>query len=114
MLQLLTVVGELVGGFIRGKAEVAKAKQELKLKALQSTENWEAQQALASQSSWKDEWFAVILSLPLIGAFIPNLVPYVHAGFEVLETMPDYYKAFLAAAISASFGLKAVSSWKKN
>jgi Mg2+/citrate symporter len=113
MLQLLSLVGNLGVEWIKGKQEEAKVKHEVKLKQLQSTENWEAMQAQASQNSWKDEWFAVILSVPLIGAFIPDLVPYIQQGFTVLDSMPDYYKAFLAAAISASFGLKAVSQWKK-
>jgi hypothetical protein len=39
------------------------------------------------------------------------MVPYVEQGFIVLETMPDYYKGFLGAAIAASFGMKAVSKW---
>ena len=56
---------------------------------------------------------AVVLSLPLIGAFIPSMVPYVQEGFNVLSTMPDYYKAFLGGAIAASFGIKSMSSWSK-
>jgi len=70
-------------------------------------------QAKGSMSSWKDEWFVVILSIPMIGAFIPDLVPYIQRGFEVLETMPDYYKGFLGAAIAASFGIKTLANWKK-
>jgi len=45
--------------------------------------------------------------------FIPSLVPYVKEGFIVLESMPDFYKGFLGAAIAASFGIKTLSNWKK-
>jgi len=41
------------------------------------------------------------------------MVPYVQEGFNVLSTMPDYYKAFLGGAIAASFGIKSMSSWGK-
>jgi hypothetical protein len=27
--------------------------------------------------------------------------------------MPEYYKAFLGAAIAASFGIKTLANWKK-
>jgi len=44
-------------------------------------------------------------------AFIPEAVPVVSAGFDVLEGMPDWYKAFLGAAVAASFGIRTLSKW---
>lgn len=113
MLQLVTMLGGLATEWIKGKTEEGKAKHEAKIRAISSTENWEALQAQGSQTSWKDEWFVVILSIPMIGAFIPDLVPYIQQGFQVLDTMPEYYKAFLGAAIAASFGIKTLANWKK-
>ena len=113
ILQAITALSSIASTWISGKAEEAKAKQEVKLKAIQSEENWEKIQAEGSQSSWKDEWFTVVLSVPLIGAFIPSLVPYIQRGFEVLDSMPEYYKGFLAAAIASSFGIRALANWKK-
>jgi len=113
MIQLITLVGELATTWMQGKAEEAKVKQEVKIKAMQSEENWEKMMAEGSKTSWKDEWFVIVLSIPMIGAFIPSLVPYIQQGFVVLNSMPEYYKGFLAAAIAASFGLKGLSNWKK-
>lgn len=113
MIQLLTMIGGLATSWIQGKADEAKAKQEVKLKAMQQEENWEKIMAEGSQTSWKDEWFTVVLSIPMICAFIPSLVPYISEGFRVLDTMPEYYKGFLAAAIAASFGLKGLATWRK-
>ena len=112
ILQAITALGSIASTWISGKAEEAKAKQEVKLKAIQSEENWDKVMAEGTQSSWKDEWFTIVLSIPMIGAFIPDLVPYIQKGFEVLDSMPEYYKGFLAAAIAASFGIKALSNWK--
>ena len=112
MIQVFGILGGLVTQWIKGKAEESKAKQEVKMKHIQAAESWDALQATNSASSWKDEWFVILLSIPLIMAFIPSLVPYVQAGFEVLEEMPEYYKGFLAAAIAASFGLKGLANWK--
>jgi len=38
-------------------------------------------------------------------------VPVVQEGFRVLEGMPEFYKAFLGAAVAASFGIRALSKW---
>ena len=108
---LIAPVSNLVGTFLKNKAEEKQAIHQSKIKRIEADADWETLQADASKSSWKDEWFAVILSLPLIGAFIPSMVPYVQEGFTVLSQMPDYYKAFLGGAIAASFGLKTLSSW---
>ena len=113
MIQLLGIVGNLASSWIKGKADESKAKQEVKLKAIQSEENWEKVMAEGSQTSWKDEWFVIVLSIPMVGAFIPSLVPYIQQGFIVLDSMPEYYKGFLGAAIAASFGIKGLATWKK-
>lgn len=69
--------------------------------------------AQISNSGWKDEWFTFLFSIPLILAFIPPCVPFLKAGFQALEQMPLWYKAFLGAAITASFGLNTVDrAWK--
>jgi hypothetical protein len=44
-------------------------------------------------------------------AFIPEAVHIVRDGFEVLESMPDWYKAFLGAAVAASFGIRTLTKW---
>tara|TARA_E500000318_G_scaffold107309_1_gene116419 strand:- start:546 stop:893 length:348 start_codon:yes stop_codon:yes gene_type:complete len=111
---LIGPVTNLVGTFFKNKAAEKQAVHESKMRRIENDAEWDITQAKGSQSSWKDEWFAVILSLPLIGAFIPGLVPYIQEGFIVLAQMPDYYKGFLAAAIAASFGLKTLSNWKNS
>jgi|TARA_R100001509_G_C4875971_1_gene218501 hypothetical protein len=114
MLQsLIGPITNLVGSYFQNKADEKKAVHESKMRRIETDADWETMQAQGSQSSWKDEWFAVILSLPLICAFIPSMVPYVQEGFNVLATMPDYYKVFLGGAISASFGIKTLSTWGK-
>jgi hypothetical protein len=113
MIQIFSIIGGLAKTFLENKAKESNAKQELKIRAIESTDSWEQLQAQASQSSWKDEWFVIVLSIPMVCAFIPDLVPYIERGFEVLNNMPAYYKAFLGAAIAASFGLKGLATWRQ-
>jgi len=110
---IISPIAKLATTFLKNKAVEKQAIHESKMRKINADADWETQQVVASQTSWKDEWFAIILSLPLIGAFIPDMVPYVQQGFAVLSTMPDYYKAFLGGAIAASFGIKTIANWGK-
>ena len=71
--------------------------------------DWDITAQQNAGNSWSDEWFVLLLSFPLIGAFVPGLQPYVQEGFRQLDLMPDYYKAFLATAVGASFGYRALA-----
>ena len=109
--QIISGVVGLASGWLDNKKAKQQATHEKDIELIKSTTDWEMQQAKNSQSSWKDEWFTLVLSIPLLGAFVPDMVPYIHEGFRVLNDMPDFYKGFLGAAVAASFGVKALSKW---
>lgn len=79
---------------------------ERETKALVHESNWDAVQAEASKGSWKDEWLTLLVSIPLILAFIPGMDVYVMAGFSVLAKMPEWYQYTIGLVFSASFGVK--------
>ena len=74
-------------------------------------------------NSWRDEWFTVILSLPLLIVFgsvffnKPEWIAKLKEGFETLNQLPDWYIYALLAAIASSFGMKvtdlAIKKFKK-
>lgn len=65
-----------------------------------------------TNSGWKDEWFTVVLSIPLIMCFVPGLDVYVRAGFAALQAnTPDWYQWSMLVAISASFGYKKLADF---
>ena len=97
--------------WLDNKKEKQQAKHEKDITVIKNSANWEEQQASNANHSWKDEWFTIVLSVPLIGAFIPEIVPFIEEGFRVLGSMPDYYKGFLGAAMAASFGIKGLAKW---
>jgi hypothetical protein len=81
--QLIGPLTELAGGWLKGKADAQAAAAQLKLteaeakaKIMLSKEtsiaDWERIMAEGSKSSWKDEWFVIVLSIPLVLAFIPG------------------------------------------
>jgi hypothetical protein len=113
MLKLLIgPITDMVGSYMNNKAEEKQAKHQAKMNVIQNDADWEAKMADASSSSWKDEWFTILLSLPLllIGYAVTvddvTIIDRVKEGFQALEELPDFYQYLLFIAVSASFGIK--------
>ncbi len=64
-----------------------------------------------SGGSWKDEFFVIVLSVPMVLCFIPGMEGVVHHGFQQLQQAPDWYMHALLIAISASFGLRGLNKF---
>jgi len=114
---LLGPVANIAGNWVDGKVEETKAKAvakvekakadaEVQKRVARGEVDWEANMADATKGSWKDEFALVVLLLPSILVFIPSLTEHVKAGFEVLNTLPDWYQYLLFIAVSSSFGIK--------
>ena len=88
------------------KTEIAKRNIERIVKADDKLSEWQSIQAENSRHSWKDEFWTLILSIPLVLCFFPEFVPMVKAGFSALEQMPSFYQYWLGVAILASFGVR--------
>lgn len=110
---LINPLAELIGGYLARKAEEKQAVHERKLETIKQDSNWENIHASNARGSWKDEWFTILFSVPCVLAFFPSMVPVVMQGFAALDSMPDWYKGFLGAAVAASFGLRGLANWKK-
>jgi hypothetical protein len=118
---LIGPVANLAGSWLQGKADKNAANAELKLteakakaQILMSKEtsvaDWERIMAEGSRSSWKDEWFVIILSIPLVLCWVPGAEGWVDRGFEQLNKAPDWYFYSLGLAISASFGVRGATA----
>lgn len=114
MLAALTAIGEAVSTWFQGRTEIKKAEVEREVKALNNEANWDEVQAQSSKNSWKDEWLTLLISIPLVLAFIPSTVQYVYAGFEALKMVPDWYMTLVFVVFSASFGIKGLASLRRS
>lgn len=109
---LIGPVVNLVGGHFQRKAEEKKATHERKLEVIKTDASWENKMADATQNSYKDEFWTVILALPLMSISYgvmtdnPEVIERVRHGFRVLEELDDWYTYLLFLVISASFGLR--------
>ena len=124
------IVGQVIGtGFkvmqTRSQTKQIKAMAEQKHyeKMMQGEIQYEVAKQNAMDNSWRDEWFTVLLSLPLIIVFgsifmdKPEWITKLKEGFETLNQLPDWYIYALLAAIASSFAMKvtdlAIKKFKK-
>ena len=114
-------LANLAGSWLQGKADKQSAEAELKLTEAKakaqillsketSVADWERVMAEGAKTSWKDEYFVIILSIPLILCWIPGAEGWVDRGFEQLNKAPDWYFYSLGLAISASFGVRGATA----
>ena len=112
---LISPVAQLAKSYLSNKAEQSKAKHEAKMNVIQNDADWEAKMADASANSWKDEFWTIVLAVPIfmVGYAIivgdMTVVDRVKEAFSALNDLPEWYQYLLFVAISASFGIKGAS-----
>lgn len=94
---------EIAADVASANAEAARAQSQTEAES-----NWDLQAADQAKRSWKDEYWTIVLSLPLLAAFVPGLAPYVARGFQALNTAPGWYQAGIAASLAFAFGIRHV------
>jgi hypothetical protein len=113
------MIKDAVTGFV----ETKKAKSELKLTEIKAQKSlkeqqiagkvaWEASAVDQMKGSWKDEFVLLALMIPAICAFLPFMQPHIERGFQILESLPEYYTHLLYLACSVSLGVRAAPGIK--
>lgn len=64
-------------------------------------------------SSWKDEFWTILIATPVALVFIPGMDVHVLRGFEVLGALPDWYRWALGVAIGSAFGVRQFANFKR-
>ena len=124
MLQFLGPIANLASSWMDSKVEKVKADGQVKVaqakakavvaeKVASGEVAWEKSMADATDGSYKDEFALGVLLAPAILVFIPSMTEHVRNGFEVLNTLPDWYQYLLFIAVSSSFGIKGVGQAMK-
>ena len=111
LLSLLGPVAEIGKSYLNNRAEKSKAKHEQQLQVIKNGAEWESKMADASASSYKDEFWTLVLAAPIfmIGYAIAMndvaVIERVGMAFAALNTLPEWYQYLLFLAVSASFGI---------
>ena len=90
------------------EANVATAQAHLEIAKTGQAQNYDLDRIAmkAMDRSWKDELVLLLFLLPLPVAFIPGMDVYVHAGFQAIEQMPDWYVAIVIGMVVVIYGLR--------
>lgn len=117
---MIPIISEIIGAgrdYLKNKQKIKQAETEARARVIEkSADNvadWERIQAKNAQESWKDEWFTIVLSIPLILSFWPGMGDIIENGFYVLSTTPEWYRWALGVAIGASYGVRKVGRFIK-
>ena len=114
IFSLLGPVTGLAKTYLSNKYEEKQAKHQAKMSVIQNDADWESKMADASKDSWKDEFWTIVLAIPIfmvgyaIAANDVTIIDRVSAGFAALEDLPEWYQYLLFIAISSSFGVRGV------
>jgi hypothetical protein len=95
----------------QAKVEVARAEAEISRlnKLIDAEANWDAEAVRQMSTSWKDEYLTILLSLPMIIAFLgPWGRQTVSEGFDAIANAPEWYKVAFLVTIAASFGIRTI------
>lgn len=86
---------------------------ELAKQGQQIEADWDTNAQQDMKTSWKDEFYVILFSIPLIMAFIPDMQDIVLKGFETLNKTPDWYMLLVIGIVASVFGLRWLISRKK-
>ena len=86
---------------------------ELAKQGQQIEADWDTNAQQDMKTSWKDEFYVILFSIPLIMAFIPDMQDIVLKGFETLNKTPDWYMLLVTGIVASVFGLRWLVSRKK-
>lgn len=109
---LISSIASLGSQYLENKKEKSKAKAQQEVKLIEQAGSWEEIHAKNSGHSWKDEYWTVVFSIPLILCFFPPLTESVMAGFAVLEQTPEWYRYTVGVLVGASVGIRQFTKFK--
>ena len=112
-------VANIAGTWMNNRHEQSQAKHKAKMAIIEHEADWDSKMAAASGASWKDEFWTLVLAVPIFmvgyGVAFDDLAVMgrVHAGFDALSNLPDWYQYLLFIGVSASFGIRGADKLMK-
>lgn len=115
----ITAIVNGVSGYMQNKQEIKAREQERKdrvqeaqtqanIRRIEAGERFDGDLDLyfIKNNGWKDDISFYIFLAPAVLAFIPQMVPHIEAGFNVLENMPIMYQVCLGMMLIAVWGYR--------
>jgi len=126
-IPLISEVFGIARDWLEGRRKIKQAKVEGEIKVVEARTNATIEYAKTEQgmradwnqlsienAGWRDEWFTILLSIPMVMCFIPGGAEYVAAGFAALrDNTPDWYQYAFLVAVASSFGFKKLADLRR-
>ena len=123
LIPILSPVFGIVGDWLKGRRDIAKAVTDGKIETTRAVTQANIRLAATTQeidsdwnkasianSGWKDEWFVILLSIPMVLCFLPGGADIVADGFTALRVnTPEWYQYAFLVAVASSFGFKKIT-----
>lgn len=120
LLNALKTVGDLVAVPLTGYVERKKIEAQSRARIEQATTDGRVERLRAGQqieaelehkhlehSGWKDEWFVILLSTPVILCFGGDTgAAWALQGFAALNETPEWFRYLFGIAVTTSFGIR--------
>lgn len=121
VLDIFSQVLKPIGDYFGRRQEIKAQEHANELKALEAQGDrraalirdglaadmaWETEFAQQARNSWKDEYTLIVVSIPLVMAFIPGLAVYVAAGFTAFASTPMWYQIMVQTIFYATYGIR--------
>jgi hypothetical protein len=118
-VQIVASSAAVVTDYLKARAEIKSRERTRKLEledaiharrvelikqGLAADASWEELQIRSS--GWKDEYVLIVLSIGMIGCFVPGCAPYVLAGFAALSQTPNWYQWLIVLIFTAVYGIR--------
>tara|TARA_B110000503_G_scaffold111436_1_gene166907 strand:+ start:79 stop:432 length:354 start_codon:yes stop_codon:yes gene_type:complete len=107
---LTSYLGEKVIGYFEHKVEVLKNERVAEIEASKSVQ---IQQVKSSEKSWKDEYLTIVFTCILVAHFIPQFMPFMAQGWQLLKSAPSEFWWVILTIVSGSFGMNIMDKFKK-
>ena len=120
----IEAIAKPIGDYYNHKIEIKKIKQQGEIEITKARIGAELELAKAGQladatwelesiknSGWKDEWFTILLSIPMMLCFIPGLDVTVLRGFAAIEQTPRWYQVAFLAVVGSAIGVRILTRW---
>lgn len=101
---IITGITSLVSGYFDRKSAEQQAQIKRAERAQQNESDYDTEAMKQMQFSWKDEWFMVVFTVPLIMAWFDE--ERAVRWIEFVSRLPEWYQWCLIGMIVASFGLR--------
>lgn len=106
---LISAVASIGSQWLSNRNDISTAKHEAKIERIKQDGDWERTMAEGSVTSWKDEFWTIVIATPLILVFFPATRPWIEDGFKAIsEVMPEWYVYVLSVAVASAFGVRSI------